>query len=108
MTLGTVKWFNRKRGFGFIEPDEGDKDTFVHISAVKRAGWLSLDEGQRVSYELKPLDDGRLMAEDLQSAGDAGDIGVTDGTADVIDETDLLEATEQPQSLDTEISGVAN
>ncbi|MBT6882839.1 MAG: cold-shock protein, partial [Rhodospirillaceae bacterium] len=80
MTLGTVKWFNRKRGFGFIEPDEGDKDAFVHISAVKRAGWLSLDEGQRVSYELKPLDDGRLMAEDLQSAGDAG---VTDGTADV-------------------------
>ena len=105
MTLGTVKWFNRKRGFGFIEPDEGDKDAFVHISAVKRAGWLSLDEGQRVSYELKPLDDGRLMAEDLQSAGDAG---VTDGTADVIDETDLLEATEQPQSLDTEIPGVAN
>lgn len=108
MTLGTVKWFNRKRGFGFIEPDEGDKDAFVHISAVKRAGWLSLDEGQRVSYELKPLDDGRLMAEDLQSAGDAGDIGVADGTADVIDETDLLEATEEPQSLDTEISGVAN
>ncbi len=69
MNTGTVKWFNRKRGFGFIEPDEGDKDAFVHISAVKRAGLLTLDEGQRLEYDLKPLDDGRLMADELNVVG---------------------------------------
>jgi len=73
MASGTVKWFNRKRGFGFIEPDEGDKDAFVHISAVKRAGLLGLDEGQRMEYELMPLDDGRLMADRLKPMADPGD-----------------------------------
>ena len=52
MTTGTVKWFNPTKGFGFIEPMDGSKDTFVHISAVERAGLSSLNEGQKVSYEL--------------------------------------------------------
>ena len=52
MTQGTVKWFNDQKGFGFIQPDDGSKDVFVHISAVERAGMRSLIEGQKVSYEI--------------------------------------------------------
>jgi CspA family cold shock protein len=53
MSIGTVKWFNGTKGFGFIQPDEGGADVFVHISAVERAGMSSLQEGQKVSYELE-------------------------------------------------------
>ena len=53
MTTGTVKWFNAKKGFGFIQPDDGGSDIFVHISAVERAGLNSLNEGQRLSFEAK-------------------------------------------------------
>jgi CspA family cold shock protein len=52
MTTGTVKWFNSQKGFGFIQPDDGGKDVFVHISAVERAGMSSLSEGQKVSFDL--------------------------------------------------------
>jgi CspA family cold shock protein len=52
MSTGTVKWFNPQKGFGFIQPDDGGKDVFVHISAVERAGMSNLNEGQKVSYEL--------------------------------------------------------
>jgi cold shock protein len=52
MTQGTVKWFNGQKGFGFIQPDDGSKDVFVHISAVERAGMRSLNEGQKVSFEI--------------------------------------------------------
>ena len=52
MAKGTVKWFNSKKGFGFIQPDEGGNDVFVHISAVERAGLYSLNEGQKISYEV--------------------------------------------------------
>jgi cold shock protein len=52
MTKGTVKWFNSQKGFGFIQPDDGSKDVFVHVSAVERAGMHSLNEGQKVSYEI--------------------------------------------------------
>ena len=52
MTIGTVKWFNTKKGYGFIAPEGGDKDVFVHISALEKAGLHSLDEGQKVEYEL--------------------------------------------------------
>jgi CspA family cold shock protein len=52
MATGTVKWFNMQKGYGFIQPDEGGKDVFVHISAVERAGIGSLREGQRVKYEI--------------------------------------------------------
>jgi CspA family cold shock protein len=52
MAQGTVKWFNGQKGFGFIQPDDGGKDVFVHISAVERAGLSSLNEGQKISFEL--------------------------------------------------------
>jgi len=52
MTKGTVKWFNSQKGFGFIQPDDGSKDVFVHISAVERAGMYTLNEGQKISYEI--------------------------------------------------------
>jgi cold shock protein len=52
MTQGTVKWFNSQKGFGFIQPDDGGKDVFVHISALERAGMSNLNEGQKVSYEV--------------------------------------------------------
>ena len=53
MAIGTVKWFNEQKGYGFIQPDEGGKDVFVHISAVERSGLSGLAEGQKVSYELQ-------------------------------------------------------
>jgi CspA family cold shock protein len=52
MASGTVKWFNNQKGFGFIQPDDGGKDVFVHISAVERAGMHSLNEGQKISFEV--------------------------------------------------------
>jgi CspA family cold shock protein len=52
MTQGTVKWFNDQKGFGFIQPDDGSKDVFVHVSAVERAGMRGLREGQKISYEI--------------------------------------------------------
>ena len=65
MPTGTVKWFNPTKGYGFIEPEDGSKDAFVHISAVERAGLDSLREGQKVSYELQPGRDGKFSAENL-------------------------------------------
>ncbi len=65
MTTGTVKFFNAIRGFGFIEPEDGSKDAFVHISAVERAGLTSLSEGQKVSYELQQGQNGKSSAENL-------------------------------------------
>jgi CspA family cold shock protein len=53
MTTGTVKWFNSTKGFGFIQPEDGGADVFVHVTAVQRAGLPGLNEGQRVSYELQ-------------------------------------------------------
>ena len=52
MSIGTVKWFNSQKGFGFIQPEDGGKDVFVHISAVERAGMSTLNEGQKVSFDL--------------------------------------------------------
>ena len=66
MTIGTVKWFNSAKGFGFIEPEDGSKDAFVHISAMERAGISSLNEGQKVEYELQPGRDGKSSAENLK------------------------------------------
>ncbi len=65
MAIGTVKWFNPAKGFGFIEPEDGSKDAFVHISAVERAGLSMLAEGQKVSYELQPGQNGKSSAENL-------------------------------------------
>ena len=63
---GTVKFFNTSKGFGFIEPDEGGKDVFVHITAVQKAGYTNLVEGLRVSYELRPDREGNPTAENLR------------------------------------------
>ena len=65
MTVGTVKWFNPVKGYGFIQPDDGDKDAFVHISAVEAAGLDGLREGQKVEFELISDDRGRSSAENL-------------------------------------------
>jgi CspA family cold shock protein len=63
-----VKWFNPAKGFGFIEPEDGSKDAFVHISAVERAGLSSLREGQKVTYELQSGKNGKTSAENLSVA----------------------------------------
>ena len=68
MSTGTVKWFNAQKGYGFIQPDDGSKDVFVHISAVERAGLGSLNEGQKLSYELQPGQQGKTSAVNLQEA----------------------------------------
>jgi len=65
MATGTVKWFNPAKGFGFIEPDGGGEDTFVHISAVERAGLSTLQEGQKVNFEIQPGRNGKSSAENL-------------------------------------------
>ena len=65
MATGTVKWFNPTKGYGFIEPEDGSSDAFVHISAVESAGLSSLNEGQKVSFELQPGQDGKSSAENL-------------------------------------------
>jgi CspA family cold shock protein len=67
MPQGTVKWFNVKKGFGFIQPDDGSKDVFVHISAVERAGLSQLNEGQKVSFELERGQQGKMSAVNLQT-----------------------------------------
>jgi CspA family cold shock protein len=68
MTTGTVKWFNSQKGFGFIQPDEGSQDVFVHISAVERAGMNTLNEGQKVSFEVvADRRSGKSAAEDLRA-----------------------------------------
>jgi CspA family cold shock protein len=68
MTTGTVKFFNSTRGFGFISPEDGSKDAFVHITAVERAGLSSLNEGQKVTYELQEGTNGKQAAENLSLA----------------------------------------
>ena len=67
MSQGTVKWFNGQKGYGFIQPDDGSKDVFVHISAVERAGMRTLVEGQKVSYDIV-TERGKQAAGNLQAA----------------------------------------
>ncbi len=68
MSIGTVKWFNATKGFGFIQPDDGSKDVFVHISAVERAGLSNLQEGQKLSFDLERGQQGKVSAVNLQTA----------------------------------------
>jgi len=65
MPTGTVKWFNATKGYGFIEPDEGGKDVFVHITAVQRAGLEALQDNQKIQYDLQEGRDGRASADEL-------------------------------------------
>ncbi len=65
MATGTVKWFNTTKGYGFITPDEGGSDAFVHITAVQRSGLQGLNEGQKVQFELKEQRNGKMAAEEL-------------------------------------------
>jgi len=68
MTQGTVKWFNSQKGYGFIQPDDGSQDVFVHISAVEQAGMGNLNEGQKVSFDVVPnRKTGKLSAEKLRA-----------------------------------------
>jgi CspA family cold shock protein len=68
MPIGTVKWFNPAKGYGFIQPDGGSKDVFVHISAVEKAGMASLQEGQKLSFDLEPGQQGKTSAINLKTA----------------------------------------
>ncbi|HKM63473.1 MAG TPA: cold-shock protein [Acidisphaera sp.] len=67
MTTGTVKWFNAQKGYGFIQPSDGSKDVFVHISAVERAGIGTLNEGQKVTFDVERGQQGKLSAVNLQA-----------------------------------------
>lgn len=67
MPSGTVKWFNKIKGYGFVQPDDGSKDVFVHISAVDRAGLETLAEGQKIQYELARGRDGKTSADNLKA-----------------------------------------
>ncbi len=69
MPSGTVKWFNTTKGYGFIEPEGGGKDVFVHISAVERSGLQSLNDNQKITYDLQEGRDGREMAANIQLSG---------------------------------------
>jgi CspA family cold shock protein len=69
MPTGTVKWFNSTKGYGFIAPDTGAKDVFVHISAVQKAGLRGLNEGQKVDFDVEQQQNGRAAAVNLSQAG---------------------------------------
>jgi CspA family cold shock protein len=66
MAKGTVKWFNAVKGYGFIEPEDGGRDVFVHVSALERAGISTLNEGQKLEFEMAPGRDGKTAADDLK------------------------------------------
>jgi CspA family cold shock protein len=67
MATGTVKWFNPQKGYGFIQPSDGSRDVFVHVSAVERAGLATLSEGQRLSFDLEPGQRGKTSAVNLRA-----------------------------------------
>lgn len=90
MPIGTVKWFNEMKGFGFIQPDDGGNDAFVHITAVERAGMRSLREDQRVSYDVEPGKQGKMSAVNLRTADD------TEQSPSVVQDVPPSEDSENP------------
>ena len=82
MTTGTVKFFNENKGYGFIAPDGGGQDAFVHISAVERAGMRSLRENQRVTYDLEQDNRGKMSAVNLKPVDEAAPQGANDAEAE--------------------------
>ncbi|MGH7078077.1 MAG: cold-shock protein [Acetobacteraceae bacterium] len=68
MSSGTVKWFNAQKGYGFIQPDDGSKDVFVHVSAVERAGLSGLSDGQKISYDIERGQQGKTSAVNLRAS----------------------------------------
>jgi len=78
MTTGTVKFFNESKGYGFIAPDGGGNDAFVHVTAVERAGMRTLRENQRVSYDLEQDNRGKMSAVNLKNAEDSAQAGASD------------------------------
>ncbi|MCH7936755.1 MAG: cold-shock protein [Proteobacteria bacterium] len=107
MTTGTVKWFNPAKGFGFIEPEDGSQDAFVHISAVERAGLTTLNEGQKISYELQPGQNGKSSAENLKEVSDtddAGDDASDDEAGESADTEDAGDDTDAESEEDAAVS----
>jgi len=90
MPIGTVKFFNENKGYGFIQPDEGGQDAFVHITAVEAAGMHTLRENQRVGYDLEPDRRGKMAATNLRSADDSA--GDSAGQADAAGQSEAGEA----------------
>ncbi len=107
MTTGTVKWFNPAKGFGFIEPEDGSQDAFVHISAVERAGLTTLNEGQKISYELQPGQNGKSSAENLKEVSntdDAGDDASDDEAGESAETEDAGDDTDAESEEDAAVS----
>lgn len=88
MPTGTVKWFNEMKGYGFIQPDEGGSDAFVHITAVERGGMRTLRENQRVAYDLEQDNRGKTSAVNLRSADEGDQSGQPEQSADEPDNPD--------------------
>lgn len=86
MPIGTVKWFNEMKGYGFIQPDEGGNDAFVHITAVERAGMGTLRENQRVAYDLEENNRGKTSAVNLRNAEEAEQSPTPEKPAEGLDE----------------------
>lgn len=92
MAKGVVKWFNRAKGYGFVEPEDGSKDAFVHITAVQNAGLVTLFQGQVVSYELLPVNGDRIAADNIVILEDVPDsVKRGEGYEDDAEENDTSE-----------------
>jgi cold shock protein len=102
MPIGTVKFFNDSKGYGFIQPDQGNSDAFVHITALERAGMRTLQQNQRISYDLEQDQRGKMSAVNLKTVDDAAEPAAAEPTATTSDEPqaqdlDAPEAQEENQ-----------
>ena len=90
MPTGTVKWFNETKGYGFIQPDEGGSDAFVHITAVERGGMRTLRENQRITYDLEQDNRGKTSAVNLRSAEETDQSSQSEPPAEQSDDSDSV------------------